>query len=405
MDFAVSPAHEAFRRETRAFAERVVAPHVRELDAEERFDPRVLREMAEAGLLGICIPRRWGGQGRDYLSLAIACEELERVDTFARVILSVHLSLNCLALLQWGTPEQKAAFLRLQARGERIAGFALTEPEAGTDAAALRTRAARSGDEYILNGEKTWIGLADIADQWLVFATLDPEAGHRGVTAFIVEREMAGVETFSIRGKLGVRAGNVGSICLRDVRVPASHRLGEEGEGFRIAMSAVDNGRFSVAAGSVGLIEACLAASVAYAQERETFGKPIGRHELVQQMLARMVAGRDTGRLLVQQVAWMKAQGLRHTREVSLAKWLNCDAAYQAANDAVQIHGAHGYSNQYPVERYLRNARAAVIYEGTREIHQVIQGEYALGYRSDSPVRCPLPSFPFADDAGQPDRQ
>lgn len=389
---------EAFRAEVRAFAEQVIAPKIRELDAEERFDAGILRAMGEAGLLGVCIPRALGGRGLDYHHLAVASEELERVDTFARVILSVHLSLNSLALYQWGTPDQQERWLRPQARGEKVAGFALTEPGAGTDAAAITTLAERVPGGYRLTGAKAWIGLADVADHFLVFATLDPALKHRGITAFLVRRGAQGLRTRSITGKLGIRAGNVGHIDLEGVFVPEEDRLGEEGEGFQVAMSALDNGRFGVAAGSVGVIEACLEACVARCRERKSFGVEIGRHQLVQQMLARMVAAREVGRLLVEQVGTLKCRGVRHTREVSLAKWINCDAAFQSANDAVQIFGADGFSNAYPVERYLRNCRAAVLYEGTREIHQVIQAEYLLGYRSDRPLRRSLPPYPFPED-------
>lgn len=398
MDLQPTPEHDAFRGEVRAFAEREIAPDIRALDAEERFDTGIVRALGAAGLLGPCIPRALGGQGRDYHCLAIACEELERIDTFARVVLSVHLSLNSLALFQWGTRAQQEQYLLPQARGERLAGFALTEPDTGTDAAAIRTSAERVPGGYRLTGEKEWIGMADVADQFLLFATLDPEQGHRGMIAFIVERGFEGFSSRSFRGKLGIRAGNVGALRLENVFVPEENRLGEEGEGFRIAMAALDNGRYSVAAGSVGLIVACLEESLAHAHRRRSFGREIGRHQLVQQMIARMVAARDVGSLLVRQVGEMKNRGLRHTREVSLAKWLNCDAALQAASDAIQILGASGYSNEHAAERHFRNSRAAVIYEGTREIHQVIQAEYALGFREDQPVRCPLPAFPFEAD-------
>ena len=388
-----------FREEVREVM-REIAPKIRELDAEERFDPAIARAMADGGLLGICIPRALGGRGLSYHHLGAAMEELERVDTFARVILSVHLSLNSLGLYQWGSTDQRERWLRPQARGEKLAAFALTEAEAGTDAASVATRAERVPSGYRLNGAKAWIGLAGVADHFLLFATLDPERKHRGITAFLLRRGTDGLRTETITGKHGIRAGNVGRVFLEDVFVPEEDRLGEEGEGFQIAMSALDNGRFGVAAGSVGVIQACLDACVPRCHERHTFGTEIGRHQLVQQMLAKMAAARDVGRLLVDQVAEMKCRGERHTREVSLAKWLNCDAAYQSANDAVQIFGAHGYSNEHPVERYLRNCRAAVIYEGTREIHQVIQAEYLLGYRQDRPVRRPLPPYPFPEDPG-----
>lgn len=397
------PSLAEFREEVYAFARRAIEPSIRELDAAERFDPASLRAMAGAGLLGICIPRALGGRGLGYHYLAAACEEVERIDTFPRVILSVHLSLNSLALYQWGTPDQRERWLRPQARGERIAAFALTEPEAGTDAASLTTRAVRVPGGYRLTGAKAWIGLADVADHFLLFATVDPERRHRGISAFLLSRGAEGLRTESITGKHGIRAGNVGRIFLDEVFVPEEDRLGEQGEGFAIAMSALDNGRFSVAAGSVGVIRACLDACTARCRDRRTFGTEIGRHQLVQQMLARMVAGRDTGRLLVEQVADLKCRGVRHSREVSLAKWLNSDAARQAADDAVEIFGAHGYSNEHPLERFLRNTKAPVIYEGTREIHQIIQAEYALGYRQDRPLRRNLPPYPFPEDAAGSD--
>ena len=399
MEFLYTPQHQEFRARVRDFARETIAPRITQLDAEERFDPELLQALGDQGLLGVCIPRAYGGLGLDYHSLALASEELERVDSFARVILSVHLSLTSLAIYQWGAEEQKRYWLPELATGRKTAGFALTEPSAGTDAAAGQTRARREGDHYLLSGEKRWIGLADVADVFLVFANLDPDADRHGITAFLVERGSAGLETYSITGKHGLRAGNVGGLRLRDVPVPAQNRLGEEGEGFHLAMAALDCGRYGVAGGSLGVIQACLDACLPRVKERRTFGQEIGRRQLVQQMIARMVAARDSGRALVWQVGEMKNRGLRHTREVSLAKWLVTDAARQAADDAVQIFGAEGFSNEQPVERYLRNCRAAVIYEGTREIHQVIQAEYALGYREDRPLRKSLPPYPFAEDA------
>jgi len=398
MDFRLTPEHEMIRQSAREFARREILPGIRERDRAQTFDPNLLPKMAAAGFLGICIPEKWGGQGFDYLSLGIVSEELERGDTSARVIISVHVALNSLSLLQWGTPEQKAKFLVPQAKGEKIGAFALTEPNAGSDVAGMRATAVKRGDVYVLNGEKTWISLADVADHFLFFAYTDKDKGHRGISAFIVERGFKGVSTSTIHGKLGVRAGNTGSVALSDVEVPAENLLGEEGEGFKIAMSALDNGRYTVAAGAVGIIEACLEACVTYANERKTFGVPIGKHQLVQQMIANMVAARDIGRLLYYKVGWMKNEGLRHTREVSLAKWINCNNALRCAEDAIEIHGAYGFSDEFPVERYWRNARGAVIYEGTREIHQLLQAEYALGYRQDRPLRRTLPKYPFEED-------
>ena len=391
MDF--TPEHGMTRKMVRAFALREIAPQIKEHDRAQTFDRSLLPKMAAQGLLGICLPVKYGGAGMDYISLGIACEELERVDTSARVILSVHVGLNSLTLFQWGTEAQKQEYLLPQAVGEKIATYGLTEPNAGSDAAAIQTTARRDGDAYILNGEKMWISLADVADHFLIIAYTDKAKKHHGISAFIVERGFPGVTTATIHGKLGVRAGNTGSIALQDVRVPAKNLLGQEGEGFKVAMSALDNGRYTVACGALGLTEACLEASVRYANERQTFGVPIGQHQLVQQMISKMVQRVEVGKLLCYQAGWMKNQGLRNTRETSLAKWYCCDASFDSASDAVQIHGAYGYSDEYDVERYLRNSKGAVIYEGSREIHQIMQAQYALGYREDRPLRCEMPAY------------
>ncbi|AEJ43862.1 acyl-CoA dehydrogenase family protein [Alicyclobacillus acidocaldarius] len=397
MDFSLTQEQMAVRDVVRKFVDEEILPYIREWDEKQHFEPGVLRRLAELGLMGVCIPEKYGGAGMDYNTLAIVCEELERGDIAFRTAVSVHTGLNSLTLLQWGTEEQKQKYLVPQARGEKIGAFGLTEPNAGSDVAAMRTTAVRDGDFYILNGSKIWISLADVADHFLVFAYTDRSKKHHGITAFIVERGWEGFSTRSIKGKLGIRAGNTGELFFDHVRVPVENRLGEEGEGFKIAMSALDNGRFTVAAGACGCIAACLEASVKYCHERETFGQPIGRHQLVQQMIAKMAANLDISRLLVYRAGWLKNQGLPNTRETSLAKWVACDAAWEAASDAVQIHGAYGYSNEYPVERYLRNAKAPVIYEGTREIHTILQAEYALGYRRDKPLSRRLPAWPFEE--------
>lgn len=393
MDFRLSDEHRMVQQMVREFAEREIRPVIKEHDRAQKPIPWLFERMAALGLLGICIPVKYGGAGMDYISLGLACEELERIDSSLRVVMSVHVALNSLSLLQWGTEEQKQRYLVPQAKGEKIAAYALTEPGAGSDAAAIRTTARRQGDVYILNGEKTWISLADLADHFLVIAKTDPEKGHRGMSAFIVERSFPGVKTGTIHGKLGVRAGNTGWIVLENTPVPVENRLGEEGEGFYIAMAALDNGRYTVAAGATGLIRACLEASVKYANERMTFGRRIGEHQLVQEMIAKMAANYEIARLLYLRAGWMKNMGLRNTRETSLAKWFATEAAVQAALDAIQIHGAYGYSDEYDVERYLRNAKGEVIYEGTSQIHTILQAEYALGYRKDRPLRCELPAY------------
>jgi glutaryl-CoA dehydrogenase (non-decarboxylating) len=393
IDFSLTDAQREVQRTARAFAEREILPRIQQMDANAEYDPALYAKMGAEGFLGLPIPERYGGAGMDYIAFALLCEEMERADTAFRVILSVHTGLNSLTLLQWATEEQKQQYLVPQARGEKIATFALTEPGVGSDAGNLSTTARRDGDRYILNGSKIWISLADAADHFLTFATLDKGKGHRGVTAFIVERGFAGLSTDSLHGKLGVRAGNTGIVYFSDCEVPAANRVGEEGEGFTIAMSAIDQGRYTVAAGSVGLAQACLDASVKYAHERKTFGEEIGRHQLVKQMLARMEQGLEAGRLLVWKAGWKKNSGERSTRETSLAKWFATDHAVQSALDAIQVHGAYGYSNEYPVERYLRNSKGSVIYEGTSQIHTLMQADYLLGYRRDKELRMPQPPY------------
>ena len=396
IDFTLTDENRLVQQTARAFVEAEILPHIREWDERGEVHREVFGRMAELGFLGAPIPEKYGGSGADYISFALLCEELERADTAFRVVQSVHVGLNSLALLQWGSEEQRQRWLVPQARGEKLATFALTEPGVGTDAANLQTSARRDGDSYVLNGQKIWISLADLADHFLVFATVDRAKKHRGITAFMLERGMPGLSTGSLHGKLGIRAGNTGLINLDEVRVPAEHRIGEEGEGFLIAMSAIDQGRFTVAAGAVGLAQACLDASLRYAHERETFGEEIGRHQLVKQMLANMAKGTEIGRMLVWRAGWLKNHGRRNTRETSLAKWHATEHSVQSALDAIQIHGANGYSNEFPVERYLRNSKAATIYEGTSQLHTLIQADYALGYREDRPIRCePWPAQGF----------
>src|SRR5919112_6062632 len=400
IDLSLTDAQREVQRTARAFAEREILPRIGEMDARAEYDRGLYEKMGSEGVLGLAIPERYGGAGMDYIAFALLCEEMERADTAFRVILSVHTGLNSLTLLQWANEEQKQQYLAPQARGEKLATFGLTEPGVGSDAANLATTARRDGDRYILNGSKIWISLGDTADHFLVFANVDRSKGHRGITAFIVERSFPGFSSESLHGKLGVRAGNTGILTFDDCEVPAANRVGEEGEGFTIAMSAIDQGRYTVAAGSEGLAQACLDASVKYAHDRKTFGQEIGRHQLVKQMIARMGAGIEAGRLLCRQAAWLKNRGARNTRETSLAKWFCTDHAVQSALDAIQIHGAYGYSNEYPVERYLRNSKAAVIYEGTSQLHTLIQADYLLGYREDRPLRCPpLPAPGFEPEA------
>jgi len=393
MDFELNEEHHMIEQLVYEFARKEILPIIKQHDRNHTYPHELLPKLAERGFMGVCLPVRYGGAGMDYISLGIVSEGLEWADSSVRETIAVHLGLHAMPIFQWGTEEQKRQFLPPLATGQKIACFGLTEPGAGSDVAGMNSRARKEGDAYILNGEKMWITLADVADQMLVFAKTDPTRGVNGITAFILERGWPGLTTGTIEGKMGVHASNTGWINMADVPVPASHRLGEEGEGFRIAMSCLDNARYTVAAGAVGLMKACLQESVKYAHERKTFGRPIAEYQLVQQMIAFMQQRIDAGELLVRKVGWLKNQGIRNTRETSMAKWFCTDAAFATANDAVQIHGAYGYSDEYNVERHLRNSKSAVIYEGTSQIHQLMQAGYVLGSRQDKPLRCELPAY------------
>jgi glutaryl-CoA dehydrogenase (non-decarboxylating) len=395
IDFSFTENQLAVRDMARGVAERVILPSIAEYDRAQKPNPDLLPALAKANLLGFCIPEKYGGLGMDYISLGLASEELEYGDTSARVILSVHIGLFSLPVLTWGSEEQKRKYLVPAAKGEKIATFGLTEPAAGSDAVGIQTTAVKQGDHYVLNGEKMWISLADLADYFLVIAWTDLEKkrkrDHSGLSAFIVERAFPGISTGTIHGKLGVRAGNTGSIAFQDVAVPKENLIFKEGAGFKIAMFCLDQGRYTVAAGSCGLIRACRDASVKYSGERRTFGVPIREHQLVKQMIANMEAGYQYSSYLWMKAGWLKNQAMRSTRETSLAKWVACREAEAAAANAVQVYGAYGFSDEYPVERFYRNSKGASMYEGTREIHTLMQADYALGIRQDKTLEHDLP--------------
>lgn len=398
IDLDLTDDQRLLERTVREWGAREIAPHIRELDRQHRFDrDRVLGGMAELGLLGISVPAEYGGAGMDYVCLGLASEELEYVDTSLRVIMSVHAGLNCLTLLTWGSEALKQKYLVPQAQGRKIAGYGLTEPAAGSDVRAIQSTAVKRDGHYVLNGEKSWISLADVADHFVVVAWTDQdkkrERDPSGLSAFLVERSWKGFSSGPMKEKWGILAGNTGWFKLDDVAVPEENVIGLPGEGFKIAMFALDQGRYTVAAGATGLIRACRDASVAYALDRRTFGVEIGQHQLVKEMIAQMESDYQASRLLWMRAGWLKNQGRRNTRETGLAKWFSTVASERAAGDAVQIHGANGYSDEYPVGRFYRNCKGAVIYEGTREIHKVMQADYLLGYRSDRPTRCELPPF------------
>jgi glutaryl-CoA dehydrogenase (non-decarboxylating) len=398
MNLELTEEQRLLEQSVREWGAREVSLKIRDLDRQHRFDKDlIIGGMKRLGLLGVSVPQQYGGAGMDYLGLGLASEELEYVDTSLRVIMSVHAGLNCLSLLTWGTDDQKQRYLVPQAQGEKLATYGLTEPSAGSDARGIQTTATKKGDRWVLSGEKMWISLADVADNFMVFAWSDAEKKKRrdpsGISCFIVERSFKGFSSGTLKEKWGILAGNTGFFKMDEVEVPAENLLGREGEGFKIAMFALDQGRYTVAAGATGLIRACRDASAKYALERKTFGQPIAEHQLVKEMIARMEADYQVSRLLWMRSGWLKNIGQRNTRETSLAKWYATVASETAAGNAVQVHGANGYSDEYPVGRFYRNCKGAVIYEGTREIHTLMQADYVLGFRQDKPLRCELPKF------------
>ncbi len=395
MDFSLSSEHEMVQKMVRDFGAKEVYPGIKEADRNQAMDEQVLPRMAELGLLGICIPVRYGGSGMDYISLGLASEELEYIDTTLRVVMSVHVGLASMTLLQWGTEEQKVEFLSPLAQGSKLGCGAFSEPGAGSDFANIQATAKKDGGDYVLNGEKMWISLATKAHYAMVAVRTNPDAKKpsAGLSTFIVDLSSSGVSRGDIHGKLGVRAGSTGWLSFQDVRVPASNMVGEEGEGFKITMSAFDSGRYTVAAGATGLIRASLDASVNYAKERKAFGSAISEYQLIQEKIARMASDYEIARLLYFKAGWKKNEGLRNTLETSLAKQFATAASFEAAAEAVQIHGAYGYSDEYDVERFMRNAKGAMIYEGSNEIQTLIQAQYALRNRRDKALRCEMPAY------------
>ncbi|MHA1418028.1 MAG: acyl-CoA dehydrogenase family protein [Candidatus Heimdallarchaeaceae archaeon] len=390
--FDLSETQKMVKQSVREFAEAEIAPHIKEWDQSHTFHKPILKKMAEQGILGLSIPVKYGGGGLDYISLAIACEELERIDTAFRVILSVHNGLASSTIWQWGDMDQKKKYLPILAAGEKMGTFGLTEASAGSDPAGLKTTCYLDGDEWVINGEKMWISYTVSSDIFLVFA-YEVDIRHKGMRAFIVERDFGGITTGNLENKMGVKAGETGWMHLNETRVPKENLLGLPDEGFKVAMAGLDWGRYTVAGGAVGGAKASLEAAVEYANERETFGKKIGQHQFVQGMIADSVSDIEAAELLTWKAGWTKNLGKVNTRETGLAKWYATNAAVRCADRAIQIHGAYGFCDDYPVARYYRNVRGATIYEGTNEIQKIIQARYALGYYADKPLRCMPPKY------------
>jgi butyryl-CoA dehydrogenase len=382
MDFELTEDQKMIRETIRKFAKEKIAPVAAENDKKARFPMDLFHELAGLGFMGTPIPAEYGGAGFDYISHALVAEEIGRVDSSLRGTYSVQVSLVELPLLRFGTEAQKRKYLPKLTGGEWIGCFGLTEPGAGSDPAGMTATAKEEGGHYILNGQKTWITNAGIADLAIVYAKTRPEAGAEGITAFLVERGTEGYSTRDIHDKLGLRASNTGEIFLENCRVPKENILGEKNKGFKVALSTLDFGRFTVAAGCVGLAQGCIDASKDYARTRIQFGKPIASFQLVQQLVADMVVDCEAGRLLVYRVGDMKNKGLPNTRETSIAKYFCSEMVNRVAYKAIQVHGGYGFSGEYSVERFYRDARINTLYEGTSQIQQLIIGAYELGIRA-----------------------
>src|SRR4051812_8557724 len=385
LDFQLTDEQRLISETAREFADKEIAPRVRDNDRAGRFDRELASMLGEMGYLGAPVSEEYGGRSLDYLSYALIVEQVGRADSSARTVVSVQTSLVAGSIERWGTEEQKQQWLPRLCSGEALGCFALTEPDAGSDPASMRTRAKKTDSGWTISGNKMWISMGNFAEVALVFAQTDPAKKHKGLACFLVPTATAGFSTQEIHGKLGLRSSDTASLSLDDVEVPDDALLGEIGDGFKVAMSALDNGRYSVAAGCVGICDGCVDASVAYAKERRQFGVPIASFQLVQELIAEMIVKRDAARLLVYRAGALKDRGERNTVETSIAKYYATEAAVECANSAIQVHGGSGYVDDYPVERYLRDARVTTLYEGTSQIHKLIIGRDATGINAMVP--------------------
>jgi butyryl-CoA dehydrogenase len=379
MNLELTDEQHLIRDTAREFAENEIVPRARDNDRNEHFDLDLIGQLATQGYLGAIVPREYGGAGLDYLSYALIVEEVGRGCSAMRTVVSVQTSLVCSAILRWGTEEQKQEYLPRLCSGEWLGCFALTEPDTGSDASNQRTRAKRTDSGWVINGAKMFISMGTHARLALVFAQTDPEKRHRGIACFLVDTDQSGYQPQAIHHKLGLRGSDTASISLDDVEVPEDAMLGQVGDGFKVAMSALDSGRYSVAAGCVGICQGCLDASVSYAKERQQFGRPIASFQLVQEMLADIALETEAGRMLVWRAGYLKDSGQPNTTETSVAKLYATEAAIRCANTAIQVHGGSGYVDDYPVERYLRDVRVTTLYEGTSQIQKLIIGRALTG--------------------------
>ncbi len=386
MDFQLSDEQRLISETAREFADREIAPRVRDNDRAGRFDIELARKLGEVGYLGAPVAEQYGGRGLDYIGYGLIVEQVGRADSSARTVVSVQTSLVAGSIERWGTEEQKQKWLPRLCSGEAFGCFGLTEPDTGSDAANLRTRATRTDSGWKISGQKMWISLGNVAELALIFAQTDPALKHRGLACFLVPTAGEGFSTQEIHGKLGLRSSDTAELSLDEVEVGEDAMLGEIGDGFKVAMSALDNGRYSVAAGCVGICDGCVDASVAYATERKQFGVPLARFQLVQEMIADMILKRDASRMLVYRAGVLKDEKKPNTLETSVAKLYATESAVECANLAIQVHGGAGYVDDYPVERYLRDARVTTLYEGTSQIQKLIIGRAVTGINAMTPM-------------------
>jgi alkylation response protein AidB-like acyl-CoA dehydrogenase len=380
MDFELTEEQRLVQETARAFTDNEIVARGRENDRNEHFDIELVAKIAAQGYLGAIVPLQYGGAGLDYLTYGLIVEEIGRGDSAMRTVVSVQTSLVCSALVRWGTEEQKRRYLPRLCSGAWLGCFGLTEPDTGSDAANQRTRATRDGDDWVLNGSKMWISMGSHAKLALIFAQTDPSLGHRGLACFLVETEgNAGYQPQVIHHKMGLRGSDTAEIALSGCRVSGDSILGEIGDGFKVAMSSLDSGRYSVAAGCVGICQGCVDHSVAYAKERIQFNRPIASFQLVQAMLADMKVQADAARMLVWRAGALKDAGKPNTTETSIAKLYATEAAVNCANTAIQVHGGSGYVDDHPVERYFRDVRVTTLYEGTSQIQKLIIGRALTG--------------------------
>jgi butyryl-CoA dehydrogenase len=379
MNFELTDEQRLVRETARQFTDNEIVERARENDRNEHFDVELVRMIADQGYLGAIVPREYGGAGLDYLTYGLVVEEIGRGDSAMRTVISVQTSLVCSSILRWGTEEQKHEYLPKLCSGEWLGCFGLTEPDTGSDAANQRTRARKTDSGWVINGAKMFISLGNHAKVALIFAQTDPEKAHRGLACFLVDTDQPGFQPQEIHHKMGLRGSDTASISVDDVEASDESMLGEVGDGFKIAMSALDSGRYSVAAGCVGICQGSVDASVRYSKERQQFGRPIASFQLVQAMIADMAVETDAARMLVWRAAYLKDTGQPNTTETSIAKLYATEAAIRCANNAIQVHGGSGYVDDYPVERYLRDVRVTTLYEGTSQIQKLIIGRALTG--------------------------